>query len=85
MSRKHRVSLLLLFLIVLPPSVPVRALEVGGIVLKRGPQDTVRVSRRDWTWGYVEKHPVISFEMKSNRSGPYSGGKSSGLRSKRHS
>ena len=41
--------------------------EIGGIVLRPGPQDAVRVSRRDWTWGRAETHPVISFDLESSR------------------
>jgi len=41
--------------------------EIGGVVLKRGPRDVVLVSRDDWAWGRAVKHPVISFDMKSNR------------------
>ena len=43
-------------------------LEIGGIVLKPGPQDLVQVSQYEWAWsGGAEKFPCISFPMKSGR------------------
>ena len=67
MSTEHRLSKMLLRLPFLTLITSAQALEVGGIVLQPGPQDVVHVSRQGWTWGHVEKHPVISFDMKSNR------------------
>lgn len=67
MNRKRHTTTALLCLVTLTVAAPAWALEIGGIVLKRGPQDSVRVTRRNWAWGHVKKHPVISFEMKSNR------------------
>ncbi|MCE5240061.1 hypothetical protein LLH23_16490 [bacterium] len=49
-------------------SVALADIEVGGIVLKEGPQDLVQVKASEWAWGGgAESYPCISFVLKSGR------------------
>lgn len=50
-------------------AVPVAAdLEVGGIVLRAGPQDQVQVTSQEWAWtSGPERYPCVTVTLKSGR------------------
>ena len=54
--------------LLLIPALAVGEVEVGGIILKEGPQDLVQVKANEWAWGGgAESYPCISFALKSGR------------------
>jgi hypothetical protein len=54
--------------LLLVPTVALADVDVGGIVLKEGPQDLVQVKANEWSWrGGAETYPGVSFPLKSGR------------------
>jgi len=57
---------LLLFLLL--PTLALADMDIGGIILKEGPQDLVQVQTNEWAWrGGAETYPCVSFTLKSGR------------------